>query len=169
VNAERLLGRVSAAGRLLLGAAFLASGFTKAVGSPQDFAFVIESYRLLPASLALPLARVLPWAELLLGAFVLTGYWLRRSALALTGLLLMFLWALLTAQARGLELGDCGCFGRLGPKLDLWQTTLLDLALLGLALAVWRGPSGRWTLDAWVEAAPEPPAERRPGRAERRR
>lgn len=141
-------------GRVVLGLAFVLSGYVKAITPAQEFALVIESYDLLPAAWSVPMASVLPWAELLLGAALLTGFFRRESAALLGGLAGLFIWALVTAQARGIDLGTCGCFGRLGPQLKPWQATLMDVTFAFLAFAVWRDLEGRFSLDRWIEAAP---------------
>jgi len=150
----RWLGPAALGGRFLVGAVFILSGFSKAVSPPQEFAAAIEAYQVMPPELIPAAARALPWAELVLGAFLLAGYWRRISALGLATLLFAFLWALVTAQIRGLEIGECGCYGRFGPKLKPWQATLSDLAFLALALSAWRERSGPWTLDRWIDGSP---------------
>ena len=136
----------------MIGATFIVSGYVKATAPPQEFAMVIELYDLVPTSWALAMAHTFPWAELFLGAFLITGYYRRQSAAAAGGFLVMFIGALVAAQARGIDLAGCGCFGKIGPELKLWQSTLLDVVLAGLALAVWKDRAGAWTLDRWIEA-----------------
>jgi uncharacterized membrane protein YphA (DoxX/SURF4 family) len=154
-------------GRFAVGAAFVVSGFSKAVGSPADFAAVIDAYAIVPASLTLPMAKAMPWLELVLGTYLLAGLERRRVAAALGVFLLMFEWALGSAKFRGIDLGTCGCFGRVGPQLQPWQAMVLDAVLLALAVAVWMDRTGLYSLDRYFERDAQAPPP--PPRAERRR
>jgi uncharacterized membrane protein YphA (DoxX/SURF4 family) len=140
---------LGALGRVALGAAFMTSGYSKLVAPVQEFQAVLESYQLLPRDMTLPFATVMPWLELFLGAFVLLGYWRRKSAVGLGALLSMFVLALLTAQARGLDLGSCGCFGRFF-SVEPWKMTLIDVTLSWLAFCVWKDRLGPISLDRWI-------------------
>ena len=127
-------------GRLVLGGLFLYAGYTK-LRNPFLFEMAVDSYRLLPPVLVIVVARALPWWEVALGLFLLSGWKLRYSA-ALTALLLgAFLAAMSVTYARGTE-ANCGCFSmeeRISP-VTLARDSLLFL--LGVALAVsagWRG------------------------------
>jgi uncharacterized membrane protein YphA (DoxX/SURF4 family) len=140
-------------GRVVVGLAFLVSGYSKAVAPPQEFAAVIETYQIVPGAWSVPMATVLPWIELFLGAFVLTGYYRRKSAVGVGAMLCAFVWALVTAQLRGIELDSCGCFGRL-IEFKPWQATLLDVTMSGLCFAVWKDSRGPFSLDGWIEGSP---------------
>jgi len=145
------------AGRVMVGLAFLVSGYSKAVSAPQEFAAVIESYQIVPLDWTVPMATAMPWFELFLGAFVLTGYFRRKSAIGIGAMLVAFIWALVTAQARGIDLGSCGCFGRF-LTLKPWQATLLDVTLSFLTFSIWKDTIGKFSLDGWIEGTPVPPA-----------
>jgi uncharacterized membrane protein YphA (DoxX/SURF4 family) len=124
---------------LVLGGVFLYASWEK-IALPQEFARIVYRYQVVgpngtlgfvPANLV---AVVLPWAEALLGLCLVTGFW-RKEAAALAGVLLaVFVAAVGSALARGIDLANCGCFsvdgaGR-GAGLGLIAG---DLALLGLA------------------------------------
>jgi uncharacterized membrane protein YphA (DoxX/SURF4 family) len=97
------------------------------------FAIQVDSYQLLPPQLVSPAAHFLPLFELFLGLWLLSGVWLRYSALVTTLLLGAFFAMMVRTYRMGLEI-NCGCFGpgeRLGPK-----TLLRDGSLLAFGLAV---------------------------------
>lgn len=95
--------------RLVVGVVFLVAGGSKALGI-QTFAAEISAYRLVPALLVQPIAIVLPLFELLIGVYLLIGFWLRWSALAAAVLQAIFIGAMALALARGLTI-ECGCIG----------------------------------------------------------
>jgi uncharacterized membrane protein YphA (DoxX/SURF4 family) len=133
-------------GRLALAGVFLFAAYAKL--KPQAampwsaasvrtslsmFAMQVDSYQLLPPQLVSPAAHFLPLFELFLGLWLLSGLWLRYSALVTSLLLGAFFAMMVRTYRMGLEI-NCGCFGpgeRLGPK-----TLLRDGSLLAFALAV---------------------------------
>jgi putative oxidoreductase len=94
--------------RCFLAGLFLYSGAVKVQGTLQ-FAATISSYQLLPFSLVLPLAKYLPWFEIVLGILLLTGWKMRYASLITVGLLAVFIAALTLTWLRGID-ADCGCF-----------------------------------------------------------
>lgn len=121
-------------GRLVLGGLFLLAGYIK-LRNPFLFEMAVDSYQLLPPVLVIVVARALPWGEVALGLFLLSGWKLRYSA-ALTALLLgAFLAAMGVAYARGTE-ANCGCFSmeeRISP-VTLARDSLLFLMAVFLAV-----------------------------------
>ena len=118
--------------RIGLAAVFLWAAYAKLREPWFLFAASIDTLQLLPEPAVLFLARVLPWSELALGLFLLTGIKLRWSATFATGLLLVFFGVMLRSYLAGIQ-ADCGCFGpgeALGPK-----TLARDGALL--AVSAW--------------------------------
>jgi uncharacterized membrane protein YphA (DoxX/SURF4 family) len=71
--------------------------------------------------------------ELLLGLLLITGFWLRISATAVSLMLLVFFSLIVRAWAKGMEI-SCGCFGP-GETIS-WKTMLRDGSLLAAALFV---------------------------------
>jgi uncharacterized membrane protein YphA (DoxX/SURF4 family) len=94
--------------RLLLGAIFLAAGAAK-IFHPGQFADIISNYQILPDYLVNLAAIVLPWIETTIGLLILCGLWLPGSVVLADSLLVIFLLALASAAARGIDI-DCGCF-----------------------------------------------------------
>lgn len=137
--------------RVLAAAVLLTSGVMKAAGPAEEFALVIESYGVLRSPDAiLALSRLLPWAEALIGFALLYGVRTRAAAAAACGLFSVFIVALGSVLARGVELPDCGCFG-FGVHLKPSQTIVLDLFVLGCAALVARSPRAPLSLDNWTD------------------
>lgn len=124
--------------RATISGIFIYAGAVK-MRDPHAFAESVASFRLLPQILISPAALTLPPLEILAGIAALAGRNLRRAgAFCLLALLIVFLAALASAQARGLTV-DCGCFGAdkfdvLSPSKNLWIAQARDVAL---AVAAW--------------------------------
>ncbi|HLJ23977.1 MAG TPA: MauE/DoxX family redox-associated membrane protein [Candidatus Acidoferrales bacterium] len=128
-------------GRVLLGLIFVIAAYTKLhfdgawhFGDYHFFfAMAIDSYKLVPTTLAEWMARSLPWVELILGVTLISGVALRWAGLFASGLMTVFIVAMVHAYVLKLEI-MCGCFGnneKVGPL-----TLIRDSSLLVLALAV---------------------------------
>jgi uncharacterized membrane protein YphA (DoxX/SURF4 family) len=134
-----LLRTIVLLARVTLGVVFLYSAYTKLHFENewhlQDYHFLfamgIDSYHMLPTWGVELLARVLPWIEMFLGAWLLSGVGLRWAGLLSIGLLLMFIVAMVHAMYFGLEI-NCGCFGN-NEKLSVF-TLLRDSSFLVPAL-----------------------------------
>ncbi len=94
--------------RVFLGGFLLATGFMK-LGDASAFARLIANYRMLPAQANQLLAVTIPWVEVLVGALLILGIWLRPAAIAATLLFAAFAVGGTQALARGLHI-ECGCF-----------------------------------------------------------
>jgi uncharacterized membrane protein YphA (DoxX/SURF4 family) len=94
--------------RIFLGVVFLFAGYDKIL-HPQAFAQAVYNYQILPDAAVNLAALVLPWLELLLGMCLLAGFWLPGATVLSSGLLTVFIGALLFNQIRGLDI-YCGCF-----------------------------------------------------------
>jgi uncharacterized membrane protein YphA (DoxX/SURF4 family) len=133
--------------RLVLGGLFIYAGAVKALG-PLEFAQNIRNYRVVGQALSFSAAIVLPWLEILAGACLVSGFWKRGAALAVSGLLVFFIVLTVGTMARGLDV-DCGCFGALDRKAGL-SVILEDLAMLYLGLCVLFAPQKGLSLKATV-------------------
>jgi uncharacterized membrane protein YphA (DoxX/SURF4 family) len=120
--------------RVVVGGLFVYAGAVKVL-EPLDFAQNILNYRLVGQSLAFITALVLPWLEILAGAFLVAGVWKRGAALVVSGLLVFFIALTAVTMIRGLDV-DCGCFGAIDRKAGL-SVILEDLAMLYLGLCLW--------------------------------
>jgi putative oxidoreductase len=94
--------------RVVLGLVFIYASIDK-IAHPDGFAQNIYNYRMLPHTVINVMAIIMPWMELACGALIVTGVFLRGSALWIALMLLIFIMALSNAVARGLDI-DCGCF-----------------------------------------------------------
>lgn len=119
--------------RLILGGTFVFASLSKII-DPEDFAFAIYNYRLIPESLINVVAIAMPWVELSAGLAVILGFGTRGAALILTGLVAIFALSLGISLARGLDIA-CGCFGSKGGKITVFYL-IRDLGLFVIALQV---------------------------------
>ncbi len=149
------------AARLALGGVFIYSGWLKAVAPAEEFAYAIETYKVVPPGLAMFAAMTVPWIEIYLGAFLASGVFMRYSAFCLGATLIGFEGLLLQAIIRKLPVTSCGCFGA-SYSSSLGHEFFQNLALLALAALAWR--YGRsYSIDSFIDRitnAPAP-AERR--------
>jgi uncharacterized membrane protein YphA (DoxX/SURF4 family) len=117
--------------RVLLGLVFLYAAYTKLQQPWLVFAMSIDAYQVLPSWAVLTIARTLPWLELLLGAWLIWGRYLRYAAPALTVLLIGFYVLMLRAYGSGI---DCGCFG-VGEAIGA-RTLVRDGVLIAASLSL---------------------------------
>ena len=96
------------AARLLIGGLFIYASAYK-IWAPAEFAASIRNYMILPVSWSNLAAVTLPWIELGAGALLILGIGARPAALLTTGMLAVFLAAMIYAYSIGLDI-DCGCF-----------------------------------------------------------
>ncbi len=124
--------------RLALAAIFIYSAYAKLKDPWYVFAGSIDSYRLLPPSATIWIAKTLPWFELFLGVLLVIGVKVRWLAIVCGALLAAFWLSMLRAYLKGMDI-DCGCFGpgeRISPL-----TLARDSLMIILSAVVW------WT--AW--------------------
>lgn len=95
--------------RLVVGGLFVYAGVRKLLDT-QGFATDILHYRILPPDAVLLLAIYLPWLEILAGAALVGGILYRGGLAILSALTVIFIGAIASAMARGLDI-SCGCFG----------------------------------------------------------
>jgi uncharacterized membrane protein YphA (DoxX/SURF4 family) len=117
---------------LILGVVLVYAAWVKLRAPWPQFAVSINSYQVVPLSWLEPLARTLPWVELVLGLGVISGFLQRWFGLASSLLLGFFFSLMIRSYAIGLNI-DCGCFGpgeALGPMTMLRDGTLVALALV---------------------------------------
>lgn len=123
--------------RLLLGGLFICAGTLKAL-APGAFLKDIANYQILPQTVAFLVALYLPYLEILCGMSLLLKRFYLGALGLLGGLMLVFIVALISAWARGLNI-ECGCFGSGGEPLPYSLTLARDVALLTALLFLgWR-------------------------------
>lgn len=129
------------AGRVLLGVVFLYAAYAKLHFNGSwhlgDYYFLfamgIDSYKIVPLSIVVWMAKILPWIEVVVSVLLIVGVGVRWAGLAVTGLLIVFMIALTHAALGGLEI-NCGCFGNNSVKPS--HELILDAGLLAVALTV---------------------------------
>ena len=124
--------------RLFIGGLFVYASIYK-INDPVNFAVSIRNYMIVPPSWSNLLALTLPWIEIGTGGFLILGIQTKPSALLATGMLGVFLGALIYAYSTGLDI-DCGCFssadsssGRVG-IYHLVRDTFLVLISLSILI-----------------------------------
>ena len=135
--------------RLGLSAMFLYAAYTKLTVSYLVFAMSIDAYQILPSSAVLGVARTLPWLELAVGLWLLTGWRVAPAALTATLILGGFFSLMALTWGKGMAI-DCGCFG-LGEALT-WKTLLRDGTLVAAA-GVLTGLAWRKRHDTLTDSA----------------
>ena len=126
---------------------------------PRAFAKIVYHYQVIGPSAALGfvpanlLAVWLPWLELLVGALLVTGLWRREAAFLSAVMLVVFVIAVGSALARGIDIQNCGCFSLdEAGRAAGWKLIAGDLALLAAALVVAFVPTR--AADPATDAAP---------------
>jgi putative oxidoreductase len=120
--------------RLFFAFIFIFAAVSK-IAEPEAFARAIYNYKLLPDFLINILSIILPWIELITGILLFFGVSVKENSVILSGLLIVFIFAIGISMIRGLNI-DCGCFGTVdGAKVGLGK--ILEntgLLLLGIIL-----------------------------------
>jgi uncharacterized membrane protein YphA (DoxX/SURF4 family) len=119
--------------RLLVGGVFIWGGILKVI-EPLEFAQDISNYRVFPLWMSFFLALVLPWMELICGAFLVIGLFRRSSSFLISLFLVAFLVLIVSTIIRGIDI-DCGCFGHFTQKVD-FRLLLSDCVLLFFSLNI---------------------------------
>ncbi len=134
--------------RIAIGCLFIVSGFSKLIEPYQNFGFVIESYKIVSGDTAALLAHVLPWVELICGAFLVAGLWLKASLRVGWGFFVVFILVVSQALVRHLPIRECGCFGEF-ISLPLSTVVLIDSFFLILTAILIAGldKTSRFSLD----------------------
>ena len=125
-------------GRIAIGLVFIAASIDK-LAHPGQFVEVIMGYEIVPWTTAVVIGIWLPWMELVVGTIMLIGIWVRAGALLFSGLTVVFIAALTSALARGIDI-NCGCFSvseltQARSVSSLWQ----EMVLLGGCIWLWWG------------------------------
>jgi hypothetical protein len=112
-----------------------------ALGKSLDLAGFVEvlaTYRAVPVRWLWLLAWLVIGVEWALTLWLLSGWNLGIGALACTALNLGYAVWMTASLLRGLDIPNCGCFGRFFPQPLRWYSPLEDLVLVGMSYALWR-------------------------------
>lgn len=121
--------------RLALGGVLIFSGAAKLPHSDEFVQYVV-SYGILPEALAQIYAQALPWVEIALGVFLLSGVFLRLTAIGSALVLISFVIANSFAIYQYGGLHSCPmCFGAVATLLST-QSLAIDFVLLALAAQI---------------------------------
>ena len=155
---KRWIPWISLVARLVLGGVMLVAGALK-VTDPETAAQAVRAYELLPSALVEPVGWGLPFLEIAIGLLLIIGFGVRASAAAAGVFMMVFIAAVASAWARGLQI-DCGCFGD-GGQVAAGQTAYVtevarDIALLLLAAWLWLNPVSKFALVAEPEPESSP-------------
>ena len=131
--------------RLVVGGVFLYASLDK-IAHPDLFAKAIFNYRLVPGWGINLLAILLPWIEVAAALLLLLGLFARAAALLLGSMTVVFVLAMGSAMARGLDI-HCGCFNLASSGGHaVWPQILGDLVLLVLIARVYRRGPGAFAI-----------------------
>jgi len=112
--------------RLFFGAILIYAGAVKSGGS-QEFAFVIENYRILNLTLSAWVAVWLPCLELITGLLLVLGFWPKAASFVNATIMVIFFLMVLQAYLRNLDI-VCGCFSSTSGTVDFLK--LLENGML---------------------------------------
>jgi uncharacterized membrane protein YphA (DoxX/SURF4 family) len=118
--------------RLIIGFLLIASAGGKLM-NPYAFLQTIHSFELLPHSLAVAVAVMLPSLEIVLGACLMAGLAVSAAFVLSSLLLLVFTAVLASVVWRGLSV-PCGCFGTTSWSPTTWGTVGRTFAWSALAI-----------------------------------
>jgi len=118
--------------RVILGVIFIYASYDKIL-HPKAFAEVVYNYQILPDKLINLTAIFLPWFEIMIGVFLIVGFWMPGTVIWCNTLLVVYIGALGFNLARGLDI-NCGCFSTTkGSSISiehiLWDAVFLSLSI----------------------------------------
>jgi uncharacterized membrane protein YphA (DoxX/SURF4 family) len=122
--------------RIYIGVIFIYASLHK-IAHPDMFAIDIATYDILPLYLVNLMAIILPYIELTSGILIIIGPFQKEGALLISGMMCMFLIALIIAIYKGIN-ASCGCFASQSVEEDpiSYKTVIRDLSWLLIALYV---------------------------------
>ena len=118
--------------RLVLGVIFIYASYDKIL-HPKAFAEVIYNYQILPDGLINVTAIFLPWLEILMGVFLIVGFWMPGTVIWCNALLVVYIGVLWFNLVRGIDV-NCGCFSTTKGSSISIETILWDAAFLALSV-----------------------------------
>lgn len=121
--------------RFILGSVFIYASMDK-IAFPNEFTKIVINYHILPNKLAIYFAFILPWIELILGTFLILGFYFRESALLLSFIIVVFIVAIFIKSLKG-PIDNCGCFRILSDNIQSNTFVLIIRDVLYLALALY--------------------------------
>jgi uncharacterized membrane protein YphA (DoxX/SURF4 family) len=138
--------------RLVLGGIFLYAGAAK-IGHVDYFASEITGFQILPRFLIAPLALLLPFLEVMIGAYLVIGLFTRFAAWFAALEMAIFAGAIASAALRGLHV-SCGCFGPSDTATTSWSEVGRDLGFAALGVIIALLAPGALAVDRRMESSP---------------
>ncbi len=112
--------------------------------------FEIPQYELLPHQLATAYGWTLPPLEILIGALLVLGIFLKMSSVIGGLVTFSFIIAKVSALIRGLDIAICGCFGPAVPLLSVYSLAI-DFVMLALAFQIFFHRGEFLALGPWIK------------------
>jgi uncharacterized membrane protein YphA (DoxX/SURF4 family) len=124
--------------RVILGIIFIYASAGKLFRA-EDFAKSILRYEFLPIYFVNIMAIVMPWVEFITGILLILGIYKKASSMLASISLVVFLIALTSAFARGLDI-SCGCFSleETSTKDDIVYRIIQDIFMLIGAIVIYK-------------------------------
>lgn len=115
--------------RIVLGTVLIYASAEKII-RPDQFAYAISNYKLLPIGWVNFIALILPWLEAVVGIFLIVGIFEWVSLTLYNVMMIVFMFAIVISLTRGLNI-SCGCFTS-DPNAEkmTWFTLFRDSLLL---------------------------------------
>lgn len=110
MSKSKIIEYMIAIARIYLALIFILSGLDK-INDLAAFSQSIENYKILPITIVNLFAIVIPWLEVIAGAFLLLGIYIKENSIIIFSLLSIFTIAVIAALLRNLDI-DCGCQGK---------------------------------------------------------
>ena len=139
--------------RLIVAGVLIYAAIQK-IWTPLEFARLLKAYHILPDQILNLIAVLLPWVEIICGVCFLAGLWLMGAAALLSGMNIIFAfaiayraWLIMSTTGIGFfDLSfDCGC----GFGVVYIPTKILEnLILVGIGLIIL---SSRWSVPIFKE------------------
>jgi putative oxidoreductase len=115
--------------KLAIGGFFIYAAVGKII-NPDEFARSIHNYRMMPPDIINLMAITIPWIEIIAAVCLIIGFKTKGANLIIAGMLVVFIIALSSAYARGLNI-NCGCFSSAAAlKSDLLMRIIEDVLML---------------------------------------
>jgi putative oxidoreductase len=119
--------------RLLLGAIFVSFALSKIL-RPAVFALNVVDYNLTPAWGVNLWSLALPWAELVVGLFLILGIRTRAAATLIGAMNIIFIVGLVNAILHHMPI-NCGCVGEVGEPVN-WLKVMKNVAMVIMCLQI---------------------------------
>jgi len=140
-KSRSIASRCKPVGRVVIGILFIVAGTLKLL-DPAQFLSDIQTFQLVPYSVAFAMALMLPWLEVISGIALALKKWRWGAPVLLLGLMIAFTGALIISAGRGLDI-SCGCFGVNEGNTTNYQFMIMRnvCIITGLVWISWRKPA----------------------------